>query len=357
MKYAILKAILFSFLFINTSTACADEIHDLTQKQDQDHLILSVPVKLGEFDPTKNINAHTTYLLPLIFEPLIMISSKKELQPQLAKSWTVSPDKKKIIITINPNHYFTDGHEVTAIDVVNSFFWLCRPNSQTYTKLPGLNGCFKHANRYNTDPKVSAIGKYKVQFDISSSPTNFLYQLSYLSAVITKKSGGHLIGSGPYLVREQRENYTTLDKNVHYQGNNPSINAGIIFVYANQDIVAHYLSEGITDGAIIYRMADILTFKDSRYKLITSNPNISEILVLNNNKFPFNKGIVRRALTASLYNNFDHSCIHGARHAYGIIPSGIGGAISGNSPRSLHEYTPQEVFKQVEVAPTSRTPH
>lgn|SRR3990167_6965603 len=350
MKFSTFKTILTSVLIVFTCTAFADEIGSLIPKwkQKQGYLIFSVPVKLQKFIPTKTNNAHTIYLLPLVFEPLITIGSKKELLPVLAKSWVVSSDKKSVVITINPNHHFSDGHEVTATDVVESFYRACSPGAQTYTRLSGLSGCYERASQQSINPtKVSAIGKYEVQFNITSSPTNFLYQLSYLSAVVTKKVGNKLIGSGPYLLNEQQEDYVVLDKNDQYKGKNQAMNAGMIFFYANQNTVSKHLSKDHSDGAIIYRMADIQNFNNSQYKLIKSNPNIAELLVLNNNRYPFNKSIVRKALAASLYNNFNHSCISGARHAYGIIPTGIGGSINGISPKKLPEYTPKQVFKQV----------
>jgi ABC-type transport system substrate-binding protein len=349
MKSFIYKITFTSALLIYSISTPAESIKNLMPawKKKQGFLLLSMPVKLNALIPTEVSNAHTKYILPLIYEPLVTINSKQELQPVLAKSWVVSSDSMSIIITINPKHFFSDGTEVTAQDVVNSIYRVCSHDSETYVRLSGLIGCYEHAKGNNTKPAVKAVSKYQVQFSIASSPTNFLYQLSLPNNVITKKVQDKLIGSGPYLPVEQRENYAVLDKNIHYSGDYTPQNSGIIFFYANRNTLTSSLIQDHADGAIIYRMADINSFKSDNYKLIMSNPNISEILVLNNNRFPFNQSIVRKALASSLYNSFDRSCNSGTRQAYGLIPTGIGGSISVTPPDSLPIITPQEVFKQV----------
>jgi ABC-type oligopeptide transport system substrate-binding subunit len=98
---------------------------------------------------------------------------------------------------------------------------------------------------------------------------------------------------------------------------------------------------------LMYRMEELWNFRDANYKLIKSNPNITKILVLNNQRFPFNKPIVRKALSAEIYNHFDYSCMPGAHKPYGIIPNGVGGSLANMSPSSMQEITANEVFQEV----------
>lgn len=314
-------------------------------KKKNGFLIFSIPVKLDTLTPTQSVNAHTKYILPLIFEPLVTINEKQEIQPVLAKSWLISPDKKSMIITIRPNHFFSDNTEVTAADIVNSIGRLCGPTSKAYEQLRGLNKCIEHAKGSKSEPEISAISRYQIKLSIHSNPTNFLHQLSSPNTVITKKTTRGLIGSGPYLLSEQKSDYIQLNTNRYYHTPGLIKNSGIIMFYANQAEVAKALTQDKIDGAIIYRIEDIWGFNDTNYLLIKSNPNIAELLVLNNQKFPLNKPIVRQALAAAIYNNFNHTCISGTRKAYGIIPNGIGGSINDKPPTFLPNILPQTLFK------------
>jgi len=287
------------------------------------------------------------FTLPLFFESLITINAKQELQPVLAKSWQISPDGKSIIITLKQNHRFSDNSEVTAKEVLHSIIRLCSPGSQEYGELQGLIGCEEHAKSSKALPQAYAIEKYKIKFNISASPTTFLYQLSSPDAVITKKSVHGLIGSAPYQIRKQHSDYLILDRNLYYYGDVSVKNNGIILFYLSGPNLISVVDQLKPHGALMYRMKELSNFNDDQYKLINSNPNITEILVLNNQRFPFNEPLVRKALSSSIYNRFSYACIPGAHKPYGIIPSGIGGSLNNMAPKSLPEISPEAIFKVI----------
>lgn len=252
MKRTLCKAILISILGTQLTFAASSEANESNYPAKNGYIVLSVPVKLEALIPSQASNAHTRYILPLVFEPLVTVNSKQELVPVLAKSWVVSSDKKQITINIHPNHYFTDNTEVTASDIVNSITRLCSKDSLVYTKFSGLIGCTEHAIGKNVLPRVYAKGKYDVVFNVNISPSNFLYQLSMQNAVVTKQSDNKLIGSGPYVLENQHGDYVILKKNANYLGNNPAMNPGVIFIYAKNKQLIDAINHGTTDGAIIY---------------------------------------------------------------------------------------------------------
>jgi hypothetical protein len=101
-------------------------------------------------------------------------------------------------------------------------------------------------------------------------------------------------------------------------------------------------------------MEELSFFKEPYYKLIRSNSNITEILVLNNRKFPFNYPLVRKALATEIYNHFSYQCIPGSHKTYGIIPYGIGGSINNMQPAFLPEVTPQTLFTALPILKSKR---
>jgi ABC-type transport system substrate-binding protein len=332
-------------LFANLTHAAITSIQVQSWQKDG-YIVISDPVKLETLDPIKSINAHSKFTLPLIFESLVTINAQQELQPALAQSWQIANDNKSIIIQIKPNHRFSDNTEVTAQDVVNSIYRLCSKASQEHGQVRGLVGCEEHSKGKSIKPQVIATDKYTIQFNINSSPTTFLYQLSSPSTVITKKTSNNLIGSSVYLINEKKDDFLVLAKNPFYNGNVKLMNTGIVMFYVNGHDVIDMIENNKPDGALMYEMIALNNFNNSHYRIIKTNPNITNVLVLNNQKFPFNKSEIRKALAADIYNNFIYSCIPGAHKAYGIIPNGIGGSLTNMMPDSFPEFTPAEIFRK-----------
>jgi len=346
-KKFILSALLTNIMITQSINAMNinNKIHAWIKSDN--YLILSIPVKIDRLDPIKSLNAHSKFSLPLIYEPLVNNNSDQELEPALAEAWEIADNNRSIILRIKKNHHFSDSTEVTAKDVINSIYRLCGFGSQTYGQLRGLLGCEDHARGKPINPKIFLLDNYTVKFNINSSPTTFLYQLSSPSTVITKKLSKKLIGSGPYKIAENSGNYLILNKNKYYNGNIKINNNGVILIHTDGHKLIEQINHYKLDGAILYEMAVLNHFNNKNYKLIRTNPNITNILVLNNQKYPFNNPEVRKALTADIYNHINIACIPGAHKAYGIIPVGIGGSLANAIPEILPEITPSKLFTKI----------
>ena len=347
MKSFLSKILLISILLQSDLVFSASSSDPMMTWKQKGFLFLSVPVKLDKLEPTSFLNAHTKLSLPLIYEPLVSVVSKQDLQPILAKSWLIADDNKSIIVTIKPHHFFSNNTEVTANDVANSIERVCSKNSKVFEDIKGLRGCSEHTKGKNVNPGISVIDKYRIKFTINCSPTNFLYQLASPSLVITKLTNAELIGSGPYVVQENKNNHLILKPNPHASKENQALNPGVVIFYANWDKLPAILEEDKPDGSIMYRMQDVWNIHNKNYNLMKINPNITEILVLNNQRFPFSNVQFRKAFSAELYNNFNQKCIPGAHKAYGLIPYGTGGSIDGNPPQLLPEIPTQELFQKI----------
>ena len=347
MKSTIFKLLLLNLVLLLTSP-CTASISDLIpQWKKEGYITLGVPVKLDKLEPTKFLNAHTKLSLPLIYEPLVSIGAQQELRPILAKSWVVASNAKSVTITINPHHFFSDKSEVTSTDVINSIERVCSRKSQVFEDIKGLDGCVERAQGKNTKLGINKIDKYTIAFSIHCSPTNFLYQLTSPSMVITKITHSGLIGSGSYIVQEKTSEYIKLKNNPYASLYSQVLNPGVVIFHAPWDELTPLLKHKKPDGIIMYRMQDVWDIKDNHYKMLKVNPNITEMLVLNNQRFPFNNITFREAFSSALYNNFNEACIPGAHKAYGLIPYGTGGSIDGNPPKSLPEISTQALFEKI----------
>lgn len=348
MKYKLFKVLLISLLYWHSNyifSALTDE--KLKMYQNKGFLVLSIPVKLDNLEPISFLNAHTKLSLPMVYESLVSIGTQQELQPILAESWTITSDNKSIIMTIKPGHYFSDNSEVTTKDIANSISRVCSNKSKVSEEIKGLSGCEERVKNQNSNLGIQIIDNKRIKFNINCSPTNFLYQLSSPSLVIIKSTPNGIIGSGPYIIKEKSNDYLILKKNPFANRDNQSLNPGIIIFYSNWDKLASILEKNKADGSIMYKMQDVWNLKNPNFNLIKINPNITEILVLNNQRFPFNNTLFRKAFSTELYNNFNPTCVPGAHKAFGLIPFGTGGSISGNPPKLLNEISSKKLLDNI----------
>lgn len=82
----------------------------------------------GTIDPAK-ISDYTDYMAAVnLYDNLASVDSAGNLIPELAESWTVSPDAKVVTFKIRANANFTDGSPVEASDVIYSVERMLRIN-------------------------------------------------------------------------------------------------------------------------------------------------------------------------------------------------------------------------------------
>src|SRR5260221_7359410 len=71
-------------------------------------------------DPAK-ISDYTDYMAAVnLYDGLVNVDSNGNLVPELAESWTVSPDAKEVTFKLRADAKFSDGTPVQASDVVYS---------------------------------------------------------------------------------------------------------------------------------------------------------------------------------------------------------------------------------------------
>jgi peptide/nickel transport system substrate-binding protein len=141
---------------------------------------------------------------------------------------TVETDALRTYVnfSLNPAARFSDGHPVTAEDVIFSWRLLRdkgRPNYRTY---------------YAKVAKAEAIGEHAVRFDLSGANDRELPLILGLMPILPKHavdmssfertSLKPLIGSGPYVVAEVRSGESvTFKRNLNYWGRDLTVNRGL----------------------------------------------------------------------------------------------------------------------------------
>ena len=154
-------------------------------------------------------------------------------KPLLAKSWQVSPDGLKITFQLRENLHFSDGHPLTADDVVFTF---------DFIKDPKIN-CPRDRAYVERVKKVEKNGPLEVTFTFTEpyfSTMNIAANWPILAKHFYGKfkpedfnnSVGYLLGSGPYKMEDptgwKPGQFVTVVRNEQYWGIQPAFNR-IIF--------------------------------------------------------------------------------------------------------------------------------
>jgi len=343
MKLKNLIVLLISvFIYIPNYAAPSHNAKQMTHYEN--YLLFGVPNRFGNLDPIKIHAVQTMLVLPLVYETLVGLDKQKDLEPLIANSWQVDNSRKKVILTLKKKYLFSNGKELTAKDVMHSINRVCSSSSDYAIQLAALKGC----NAKNK-PSVHIIGKYKLSFGITDSPTIFLYELSNPAMSIVRKEKNKLIGTGPYVFEHVAAKQIILRKNKRYFYRDRVKNPGIIIRYMDENHIDRILKNNHhIDGSVMYRYSAFHKIENKKYYVIRDAAYITQLLVFNLQRFPFNKVIVRKALAANLYNKFPpFKCLYGAKKPYGIIPYGTGGSIANMAPKVLQHIPDEEVFSKV----------
>ncbi len=83
-------------------------------------LVYAWSTHVGPLHP-HDYGANMMFAQGLVYEPLVQYGKGGNIEPCLATSWTVSPDKKTYTFTLRENVFFSDGEPFTAEAVVKNF--------------------------------------------------------------------------------------------------------------------------------------------------------------------------------------------------------------------------------------------
>ncbi len=148
-------------------------------------------------NPVTTAKRNVGPILSNIFDTLVWLTPKFEIEPLLAKSWTVSPDGLGYTFELRDDVTFHDGTPFDAAAVVANFKYITDAKTQSKISI-GLLGPCKSAE---------ATGKYQLKITCSRPYAALLSQLGepYLGIQSPKAIadygadlGQHPVGTGPF---------------------------------------------------------------------------------------------------------------------------------------------------------------
>ena len=142
-------------------------------------LTLAIKRRMNLMNPLVNTGSTEHNIRTLMFEPLLGMDLKGNIQPRLAESWKISEDGKAYVFQLRKDVKFHDGREMTAADVKFSMDY-------TMNKRNGAYGF-----RQLTDVQsVATTGKHSLTIRLKKASTPFLGALTSIQtfSVVPKES-------------------------------------------------------------------------------------------------------------------------------------------------------------------------
>ncbi len=220
--YIMFQKILFLTLLSSCGlflTACTSE----PQPQQTDTLRLLLSANPSILNPILSTDSASSSVEGLIFNGLLRVNEDMQLVPDLAKSYTISPDNKTYTFHLRDDVLWHDGHRFDANDVKFTLETLLDPKTNTVRRSNYV---------INGKPvKVEVLDDFTLQFILPEVYSPFLIRSSlsilpeHLLAgqdINTATFNMAPIGTGPYRFKEWKAGqHVRLEKNESYYAGVP----------------------------------------------------------------------------------------------------------------------------------------
>ena len=263
-------------------------------------LIWGVCTKPTIINPILTTHSVSAALQEIIFNGLVRINSKGEIEPDLAESWDISNDGLIYTFYLRKGVRFHDGRECTAYDV-----------KFTYDKLidPGINSPFRSSFELVKDFKV--IDKFTFQLTLKKSSASFIYRLvrEIVPRHLFKKAdfknssfNFHPIGTGPFRFKQwDKDNEIILEYNPDYYEGRPYLDRIMVKTYPASRDVWTALMRGEVDFTLFIEREDYEIVKnDFSFKTYTIPADYYYALVYNLNDPILSDKKIREAIAYGL---------------------------------------------------------
>ena len=249
-------------------------------------------------DPHVATSFATVLVNGSVYEGLTSVDKDLKVVPELAESWTISPDGLTYVFTLRSGAKFHDGAPVTPADVAASFARVRDPKTGS-----------PYASRIDMVKAVEATGDRQVTVTLSTPSAPFLANLPAIAIVPAAAATGGIDlqrktdGTGPFTLKEWvPDTYLLLAKNQGYwQQGLPKLDAVKINIVPE----ASTRQVGISGGT--YQMlpnvdpTTAATLEGTPGVTLLETPDLSYTLVgMNVSKPPFDNPKVREALNTAI---------------------------------------------------------
>lgn len=311
---------------------------------DKDSVVVGLRVEPPGLDPTIRISSIISLVtLENIYEGLTRITENSEIVPQLAKSWTISPDGKTYTFKLLEGVKFSDGTAFDSADVR----WTFERNGADDSTNP-------NKKYFAAMESIETPDAYTVVVKMNAPSSLLLYQLGWGSSAIVApetaaNNASNPVGTGPFkLDKWIKGDSITLVRNERYRDpGRVRLNRVVFRVIEDAAAQVAAIKAGDVDVFPLYSSPESVgQFKADPNIEVLVGASESEIVVgFNNSRKPFDDVRVRRAITQAIDRK---AMIEGAEFGFGVP---IGSHFSVNHPAyiDLTDVTPYDPEKAKEL--------
>lgn len=234
---------------------------------------------ISTLDPALTQDVTSISAVQMLFTGLVSLNDKQQVQPQLAKTWSVSPDGLTWTFHLKPHLTFSDGTPLTSSDIAYSIDRALQPATQS-TVAPIYLGLIKDADQLLAGGQTTLIGDSLLTPNASTlviitrePAAYFLDALTYPCSYVVEKSfitkygakfTDHLAeggGSGPFKLGQHISNQEIdFVPNTHYYDAKPQLQlVRFAFFPTESDAYTAYL-HGMVDTTSV-PLSDIAAAK------------------------------------------------------------------------------------------------
>lgn len=289
-------------------------------------------------DPIQVRDDNTAQYVLEIFDGLVTLGLDLKVQPDIAKSWDISPDGKTYTFHLRDDVVFHDGsRRVTAADFKYSIERAADPKNGSPTvtlylgNIVGLKDRFN--NKANDVAGVKAINDTTLEIDLVQPADYFLAELTYPVAFVVDKNQiekdprnwtRHPNGTGPFKLTTYTPGQTiTLTRNDRYHLGAAKLDA-VDFELGGGSIVTRYENNELHISAVPpIELGDVKSGKSPLAKDYHPQPEMAiNYMAFNIHQAPFDDANMRRAMAMAVdRDNINNVLLFDSqRVADGILP-------------------------------------
>ena len=240
-------------------------------------------------------------LLGNVYERLVKQDDSGKIVPELAKSWTVSPDRKTYTFDLIDNAKFTNGKPFTAADAV---FSINRVKTAWTTSLKAAMDVVQEAK---------ALSPTQLQVTLTKPSNGWLFRMTTRIGAMFSETGVSAlattpIGSGPFKFSKwNRGDSIVLDRNDDYWGTKPFFNQITLKYFKDPTALNNALLTGTINVIGTVQAPEALSqfTSNDKYQVIEGTTN-GEVLLSFNNSEPIFKDVrTRQAIRQAI----DHKAL------------------------------------------------
>jgi peptide/nickel transport system substrate-binding protein len=240
-------------------------------------------------------------LLGNVYERLVKQDDTGKIVPALAKSWTVSPDRKVYTFDLVDNAKFTNGKPFTAADAV---FSINRVKTAWTTSLAAAMDVVQEAK---------ALSPTQLQVTLSKPSNGWLFRMTTRIGAMFSETGVSAlattpIGTGPFKFSKwNRGDSIVLQRNDDYWGDKPFFNQITLKYFKDPTALNNALLTGTINVIGTVQAPEALSqfTSNDKYQVIEGTTN-GEVLLSFNNSEPIFKDIrTRQAIRMAI----DHKAL------------------------------------------------